>query len=298
MKFLAIILFFITLNTYADYCPIYISTGNVDFVQSSSDQSVAIDLHIYSFSSSNQCRQYDLGVTTGSANSYSRKLYNGAHSLNYNIYKSEYTSTPLRSINDARNNSERIRFRMDSWYTRITLYVRLPAPGSGLQNGLYTDTTQIKVYPRGNNTGGGYTNLTTNLNIQSNINLSLVARGGQYDENQTAYTLDFGSMSAGKLRSFDLIVKSNTGYRINVSSEYDGALAHNQNNSYKVGYNFGVNGSNMSLVGSKNSPRQIYSSNGASTNGQVIEIDISLLSVNGKLSGNYSDYIYFTAISN
>lgn len=298
MKYVAFFIFLFSFSTLAEYCPVYISVGDVNFSQLNTDQSVAVDVHIFRYSSSNQCKQYTLGVSTGSSNSYSRKLYNGGYDLNYNIYKTSTTSTTLRSINDASNNSQRIKFTMQSWYTKLTLYVRLPAPGSSLQNGLYTDTTQVQVYPRGNNTGGGVTNLTTNLNVQSDINISLVSRGGQYDENQTYYSLDFGSMSLGKTKSFDLIVKSNTGYQINVSSEYNGYLSHNDNSSYKIGYDFGVNGSNMSLVGSKSSPKQIYSSNSPSTNGQVIEIDVSLKSVSDKLSGNYTDYIYFTAISN
>lgn len=297
-----LILFFLLFssNIFGANCPVYISTGSVDFSQVNVDQSIAIDVHLYKFSMSNNCKQFDLGVTSGSANSYSRKLYNGGYSLSYNIYSSETTSTALRSVNDAQNNNERIRFKMDSWYTKITLYVRLPYWGNStiLQNGLYTDTTQIQVIPRGNNTGGGTRNLTTNLNVQSDINISLVNRGGQYDENQTSYSLDFGTMTTGKVRSMDLIVKSNTGYRINVSSEYDGSLTHNERPSYKVGYQFGVNGSYMSLVGSKTSPKQIYSSNSASQNGQVIEVDVSLLSTSDKLSGTYTDYIYFTAISN
>ncbi|WP_372652671.1 spore coat protein U domain-containing protein [Halobacteriovorax sp.] len=300
MRILILFFIFFSSSIFGANCPVYISAGNVDFSQVNVDQSVALDIHIYRFSTSNQCKNYDLGITSGSANSYSRKLYNGANTLNYNIYKDDSTSTALRSLNDAQNNSQRIRFQMNSWYTKLTVYVRLPYWGNStvLQNGLYTDTTQIQVYPRGNNSGGGSRNLTTNLNVQSDINISLVGRGGQYDENQTSYSLDFGTMSAGKVRSFDLIVKSNTGYRINVSSEYDGSLAHNDQSNYKVGYNFGVNGSDMSLVGSKSSPKQIYSSNSASQNGQVIEVDITLLNTSGKLSGSYTDYIYFTAISN
>lgn len=298
MKVFVVLAFIFSLNSLAANCPLFVSTGAVNFVQSTSDQSVAIDVHLFRYNTSSQCKKYELGVTTGSANSYSRKLYNGGYDLSYNIYRSSTTSTALRSVNDAQGNSQSIKFSMNSWYTKLTLYVRLPAPTLGLENGLYTDTTQIQVVPRGNNSGGGNTNLTTNLNVLSDINISLVGRGGQYNENQTSHTLNFGAMTTGKTRSFDLIVKANTGYQINVSSEYDGSLSHTQKPTYKVGYNFNVNGSSMSLVGSKNSPRLIYSSNSPNQNGQVIEIDVSLLNTDQKLSGAYSDYIYFTAISN
>ncbi|GEM_PF-6146862 len=300
MRLLIFFLILFSTNAFADYCPLFVRVGSVDFSQVTVDQSIAVDVDIYRFTTSNQCKQFDLGVSSGSANSYSRKLYNGTSTLNYNIYNDDSTSTALRSVNDAQNNNQRVRFKMDNFFKKITLYVRLPYWGNStsLENGLYTDTTQVQVYPRGNNTGGSSSNLITNLNVQSDVNISLVGRGGQYDENQTSYSLDFGTMTAGKMRSFDLIVKSNTGYRINVSSEYDGSLAHNENSSYKVGYNFSVNGSNMSLVGSKSSPKQIYASSSASQNGEVIEVDISLLSTSNKLSGTYTDYIYFTAISN
>ncbi len=298
MKIVLLLLILFSFKSFAENCYVYVTSPVANFTQSTSDQSIAVDLDLVKFSNSNRCRSYYLGFSKGSAGSYDRKLYNGGYSVNYNIYEKENTSKELWSAYE-NSSSRKIKVDMDSWYKRVTVYVKLPAPTSTLQTGLYTDSTQIQILPRSNgSTGGGFSQLTTNLNIQSDINLSLVGRGGQYDENQTSHTLNFGTMTTGKMRSFDLIVKANTGYRVSVSSEYDGSLAHNEKSNYKVGYTFSVNGSGMSLVGSKSSPKQIFSSNSPSQNGRVIEIDVSLLNTEQKLSGPYSDYIYFTAISN
>ncbi|OUR95468.1 hypothetical protein A9Q84_16680 [Halobacteriovorax marinus] len=301
MKSIITLCFLFSLNSLAVDCSLFVFVNDVYFVQTNSDQSLAVDVDVYRFNNHRKCKKYRLGITTGGSGNYSRKLYNGADSVDYNYHKRENSSSPIKDVLDAQGGQQRVDFKMNGIYKRVTFFARLPDPFSAgnVSTGLYLDTATINIVPRDGGTTGGYSvNISSYLNVQSDVNISLVERGGQFDPNRTAITLDYGLMTTGETRGFDLVVKSNSGYRISVSSENNGVMSHISQANFNVGYSFGVNGSSLSLVGSKLSPIDIFNSSSPSTStGDVIEIDVSILDTSNKLSGAYSDYIYFTATS-
>ncbi|WP_127716074.1 spore coat protein U domain-containing protein [Halobacteriovorax sp. HLS] len=302
MKFLILLLTLFSTHAMAVNCPMYAFVNSVNFVQMQADQSVAVDIDLYRFTSHNDCKKYSLGITTGSASSYSRKLYNAQHSVSYNFHENESTSKVIKDLDDG-NNSEHVSINFkNSYYQRVTVYARMPNPYSNgnLQTGLYSDNVTINIRPTKNGTTGGVSrSVSLYLNIQSDLNISLVEKGGAFNENSTFYSLSFIPMVGGQTKGMHLIVKSNSGYRITVSSENDGRLTHvNKPNGNTVDYTFSVNGVGRSLIGSLNNPDEIFYSPVASPNdGDVIDIDVTIDSVINKLSGTYRDHIYFNAIS-
>ena len=302
MKSLVLFLMIISSSSYAVNCPLFAFVNSVNFVQMQADQSVAVDIDFYRLSSDKDCKKYTLGITTGASSSYTRKLYNSQHSVDYNFHENESTTRVIKDLGDGSNNEHvSINFK-NSYYKRVTIYARMPNPYSNgnLQTGLYSDNVTINVRPDKNGTTGGLSrSLALYLNIQSDLNISLVEKGGAFNENSTFYSLSFVPMSGGQTKGMHLIVKSNSGYRITVSSENDGRLTHiNQPTGNTVDYTFSVNGVGRSLVGSLTSPDEIFYSPVASPNsGDIIDIDVTIDSVINKLSGTYRDHIYFNAIS-
>jgi len=302
MKSLILLCFLFSFNSFAAIdCQLFASVNDIYFVQTSSDQSIAVDVDVFRFNNNKKCKKFRLGVTTGGSGTYSRKLFNNSAVVDYNYHKNESTTSPIKDVLDAQGGSQRVDFKMNGFYKKVTFFARLPDPFAAgtVATGLYSDTATINIVPRTNGVTGGFSlNISSFLNVLSDVNISLVERGGQFDPNRTAITLDYGVMTTGESRGFDLVVKSNSGYKISVSSENNGVMAHIDQSSYQVGYSFGVNGNSLSLIGSKTSPIDIYnSSTPSTTTGDVIEIDVSILSTVNKLSGHYNDYIYFTATS-
>ena len=284
--------------SFGAHCPLIMFVSNVTFVQTDQDQSVALDVDLFKFGSS--CKKFKLGITTGDANNYNRRVYSGTDSIRYNFHPSDNTSTILKDVGVGNKKSNvKVDFK-NGFYKRITVYAKLPnAYASGNPDpGQYSDIVTVNVEPDGNNTGGATKNISVFLNIFSDLSISLVDKGQPFEEGRTNYALMYGTMVQGQTKGLSLIIKANSGYRVSVSSENDGALTHINSPSYKVNYSFIVNGQGRSLVGSKNNPTEIFYSPVASgNNGDVVDIDVSIGNVDNKLAGPYQDYIYFNAIS-
>jgi spore coat protein U-like protein len=282
-------------------CLLSISVSEVNFVQSEEDQSVAVTLNLIRENDDKKCKKYTLGISTGSSSSYNRKMYNGSESVEYNFYKDENTSKIIKDLVDGGDRDHvKIDFKKNNTKT-ITIFARMPNPyiGGVLVPGMYSDLVAVNIEASDKKAYGTSTaNLSVNLNIQSDINISLVDKGQPYQDNRTNYALFYGVMIAGQTKGLHLIVKSNSGYRITLSSEGNGRMRHVNRPLNYVDYNFAVNGSNMSLIGSKNNPIEVFSSPmGAPQDGEIIDLDVTIQSVDNKLSGTYRDFIYINAIS-
>jgi hypothetical protein len=265
------------------------------------DQSIAVEIDLYRFNSDKDCKKYELGISTGTASSYERRLYNGTSTVAYNFYETDRTTRIIKDIGDGnKDNNVSIDFKKN-YYKKVIIYAKMPNPyeSGNLLPGQYADTVSINIVPKKKNTTGGTSkNISLYLNVQSDLSICLVDKGQPYEEGRTNYALMYGTLVEGQTKGLDLIIKSNSGYRVTVSSENDGRLTHTNSTNYKIDYSFIVNGQSRSLVGSKNNPTEIYYSPVAShENGDVVDIDVSIGSVAGKLAGPYRDYIYFNAIS-
>lgn len=308
MKVLILFVYLFSINSFAKIkpgedvvCLLSISVNDVSFVQSEEDQSVAVNIELERHNSDKKCKKYTLGISTGSASSYDRKMYSGSSSVAYNFYKDESTSKIIKDLGDGGGQDHvTIDFRNDQSKT-ITIFARMPNPfvNGDLSPGLYSDLVSINIEAKDKKaTGLSSANLPVYLNIQSDINISLVDKGQAFQDNRTSYALHYGVMVAGQTKGLHLIVKANSGYQITVSSEGDGRMRHVDRQTNFVDYVFSVNNSNMSLVGSKNNPVDIfYSPTGSPSTGEVIDLDVTIQSVDNKLSGTYRDFIYINAIS-
>ena len=307
MKNLLVMILLYSLSSFVDAAPaketciLSISVNEVNFIQAKEDQSVAINIDLTRLNVKKECKKYSLGISTGNSSSYDRKMYNGSSNVSYNFYKNESTSKIIKDLSDGgKADHVSIDFK-NSLVKTVTIFARMPNPyiGGVLLPGLYSDLVSINIEASDKNaTGTSSVSMSVNLNIQADISISLVDKGQPYEENQTNYALHYGVMIAGQSKGLNLIVKSNSGYMITVTSEGDGRMRHTEDQNQFVDYVFTVNSSNMSLVGSKTTPVEIfYSSTGAPNDGEVIDLDVTIQSVENKLSGTYRDFIYINAIS-
>jgi hypothetical protein len=156
--------------------------------------------------------------------------------------------------------------------------------------GLYTDRLTLGLYQRA--AGTTYTKvadapLTVTINVNSQMTLA-VAGGGRKT------TLNFGDFVDGAIRSVNLLVFSNQGFRLVVRSDNGGvmkpidrvALAEGQ---WRVPYMIAVNRSGPVDL---SRARAISLGQGATAkSGLVIPVDVQIGSTKGQRAGIYRDVI-------
>lgn len=283
-------------------CGLSLSVDNVTFSWNGSSQIFTGNITAERTNNSNNCRNMEIGFSTGVAGNYNRAMESGGTQVAYNLYKDNSTNNPLKTINDANNNSERIRFRFKNnvLTENLTFEARLPVPNLGRTNlptGSYNDLITATIEPRRNNAVSSSVNFQVSLNLPPEIDISLVSPGGIFDPSQTNYTMNFNVISQGDSRQVDLKVKSNAGYSLSLSSQNGGALKHLTAN-YNIPYQLRVNGTPRSFSGA-GVPLVIGTGTGNTpAQGVNFALSVEVGDPNNKLAGNYEDVITVTATSN
>jgi len=99
--------------------------------------------------------------------------------------------------------------------------------GSGLAAGIYTNTFDISLYGRtGNNafTLKQTKSVAFNYTVDPTLELSVVPTGHPFNSAITSQSLDFGSLALNQTREADIIVQSNVGYQLSLTSLNNGKL--------------------------------------------------------------------------
>lgn len=127
--------------------------------------------------------------------------------------------------------------------------------------------------------------------VEKELSLSLVATGGVFDPLSTAKVMSFGELEAFEIRTADVIVKTNVGYRLKVSSVNDGQMIHSSGAS--VPYTLKASGSLINLIGSSSSPVVVSASAANSPPlGFLVPMELGVGAVTGnELGGEYSDIL-------
>lgn len=167
--------------------------------------------------------------------------------------------------------------------------------------GEYSDTFTVRLYE--GTLGSGSPSLEDSETVKlkytmaKKIDLSLVATGAPFNVADTAETMNFGTLTAGAVRTFDIGVKFNAGYRVRVSSLNQGNLKHASQND-TVPYTLRVNSSVVNLAGSNSSPVQVSTGSGVSpTNGLALSSSVTIGALGNARAGNYSDTVTVTVVT-
>ncbi len=250
---------------------------------------------------SSNCGNFFLGFTRGWSSTYNRYATNLANGdkINYNLYKNSGATQVLKNPSDISSDNDVIlgtiaknETKTFTYYFSINPYSSAAMPKSGT----YIDYVQVQAY------SGfwsaivayeGYRNLYVQIYVPKLVSLSLVDTGGAFNPTDTTHVLDFGELEQNEELSFDLIIQSNSGYNVTLSSLNSGVLknttAATGNNT--VGYDLYVNNVVKSLM----SPNVVASStNSTPSGGNRIPIKVKIKAVDNKEPGTYTDYVTVT----
>jgi hypothetical protein len=250
-----------------------------------------------------KCDNFLIGFSQGQSNSYSRVATNSGNgtTIPYNLYKTSSSTTMLRRIEDSSSLSQILNGTIaKNSSVNVDYYFKIGSLSttSLTRAGLYKDTITLAL-----NSGdlvdfsAEITNtLQVNILVPKMASLSLVNNGAAFDSAATNKTLDFGELTDNEDMSFDVIVLSNAGYNLSVSStngqllKLQGAGSTTQS---QINYNFYAN-SNLKDI-SSSSPVSIMTGSGVTpTQGTRIPVKVVIQSVTGKDPGVYQDYVTFT----
>jgi spore coat protein U-like protein len=250
-----------------------------------------------------KCDTYLIGFSEGGAASYNRTAINPVNgaTIPYNLYKGINSTTMLRRIEDASSLSQVLN-GVIARNTSVdeTYYFKLGNLNSFslTRGGLYKDTLNLTVDSgSGNNfTAESADILQVNINVPKMASLSLVNTGGSFDDSSTAKTLEFGEMKENDEMSFDVIVLSNAGYNLSVSSLNSQKMqlqGRAPTTNSQINYLFYANSKLKNI--SSSSPISIMTGSGVTpTQGTRVPFKVIIQSVTGKEPGIYQDYLTFT----
>lgn len=242
----------------------------------------------------------------GSGGSYNnRRLVQNSYSVPMNIYKDSAHTQILKQLPDATTTADVITGTFPNGNPSpstitITFYPQL---GSTSYNrfGSYTDSFRGKVYngtPAANFGEEDHADINMTYTMAKKIDLSIVPTGGVFNLADVTENISFGSLVAGAVRTFDILVKYNAGYLVKISSANQGRLKH-ASYTDTVPYTLAVNSSAVSLSGSNTSPVTVTSGTGVSpANGLLLSSSVTINSVGNARAGNYSDQLTVTVQTN
>lgn len=302
-KALSALLFLMSAHTFAA-CFYSLNANAINYTVTDINSPVQFQLNLNRGKSNAQkCGTFIMGISEGIASNYDRMARNPLNNetISYNLYKTSNSTTMLRSINAASSMSQLLSGNVGrNSSTDVNYFFKLGnLSNSALtRGGVYKDTLTIDVdsgdwnlyYPEITGT------LQVNINVPKMASLSLVNSGAAYDSASTNKTLDFGELTDNEDLSFDVIVLSNAGYNLSVSSlnqqvmQLQGATPGTAN---QISYLFYAN-SNLKNISSP-SPVSIMSGSGVTPiYGTRIPVKVVIQSVSGKNPGIYQDYLTFT----
>lgn len=306
MKFiLAFLLSLFSFHTFAQSCNYQFDQGqiNVNFVGNEviMNFTMTVSRPSTSQSPSARCDVAALFFSTGQANSYNRKVFKNSSTISYQLENINPTGT-LKNINDATGPNEYLSVHIGNNQTKqLQGIFRMPMQNMPGGSGHYQDRVRVDLYGYGNPNNPLWhmqKELVINVQTQSVTNLSIVPVGAPHDPSQTYVTLNMGSMYPGLQKAVDVMVHSNIGYSLRVSSQNNGRMRHTWQNGF-VPYEMKLGGNTLNLSNSQSNPvTAVVNPNGSVPGGDRFNVAVKIGNIAGQPLGDYQDNITFTMISN
>jgi hypothetical protein len=223
-------------------------------------------------------------------------MLNWTDTFPYQLYRTFPYVDVLKDVADAMSNSDVIynTFATDAGSTQNVESYRAVLGSSGSKPvGIYEDWVTVRLFEGtlSNYVLKGTAYVGFVYSVTRSVDLSLVPTGGAFDLNSTSMTLDFGTMYAGEAKAFDIVIETNGGYSLSMSS-LNGVQMKHVSAIGSVPYSVRVNGNAVSL-GSGNAT--VATGSGVSPlGGNRVPVALTIGSLSNSVSGNYSDSITVT----
>lgn len=304
-------------NGFADCTrsDIQISLVNPFIVNFNLAQTQAVNLTINHgpFSGSRRC-VYAIVANYGRANNFAnRRLENfTSDQLTFNIHKALPVSNAniLRDQVDVTNNNQILispHFNSSpaSQSQVKTFYASLPSIPVNLNPGIYMESLVLKVVARpvDDTTSGvqvwpvvAETAITFVYQKPSVLDISIVDSGQPFNSQDKSQLMSFGKLSTGLTQSADVMIDTNVGYRLFLSSVNDGFLRH-RTATDTIPYSITVDASPVNLAGSSLTPVNVINQPLSSPAGGFrlpVVVTVGAMTNNEK-GGSYFDTLIFRA---
>ncbi len=251
---------------------------------------------------------FNYGFYGTSFNSRAMRNDTQTDTIPFNVYSnSSYTTNAIiRLDSDANNNSHVILqppyfpYSGSTQSLTKTFFAQIGSVPSGAPAGVYTEILTLSIASRRRLNNFYNWNVRTTRPIQfmyrieKVVDISLVSSGGVFDPLATARVMNFGELDSLESQSAEILISTNVGYRLSVSSQNNGNLKH-LNFSDLVPYSLTVGGAPINLAGSSTTPVSLSSSPGNSPPGGFsLPLNVQLGTLSGnEPGGRYSDVIQF-----
>lgn len=267
------------------------------------------------FTGSNNCYYFN-DLSYGAAASFLNRELNNITTAGNTINFNTYSALPV-------NNNTIIRLAEEATQNSHVIYQNTPfSPSASTQvqsrtfiselgtipvnspPGIYTESLIFRLRSRDSfPPAGDYSSFQVSdtravqliYEIPKVLDISLVNSGDSFDENQTSKLMSFTNLQTGNSMTASVIIQTNVGYRLILSSTNDGLMQHNST-SATIPYTMTVSGSIINLGSSSTIPVEVSSQAGSSPSaGFTIPLNVTIGTIVGnEIGGRYSDIIAMT----
>lgn len=242
------------------------------------------------------CNRYYVTFGKGGENVYARKASFDGAKVSYNLYREGRARNLLKELPEADKNSAiegKFPSSRPNQIASKVFWFHVPEITTLPKSGIYRDRVRLKLYAHKleHSRYESSIDMPIEIHVGPVISLSLLDEGRSFDENQTTHTMNFGTLTQGRVGRMDIRVRANLGHKLYLSSLNNGALKHDFS-SDNVSYEMTVAGRNVSLSGS--ATRAVLageSSVPSPEDGTLYQVGVKIGNVSNKRAGNYKDII-------
>ncbi|MFL5815462.1 MAG: spore coat protein U domain-containing protein [Bdellovibrionia bacterium] len=269
------------------------TASSVNFNSSSAQQ---ITVNVRRNNTNHGC-DYFLTFSRGMSMNYNRQMFKGSDVAPYQLYRTFPYADVLKDLSDAVTNSDIIASAFPDNAGSVQnseSYRAVLGNVSSSPVGLYFDTVTVRLYE--GTLSSYFLRDTSTVNLQysstRSIDLSLVPTGGAFSTSATSMSLDFGTMYTGESKAFDIVLVTNAGYSLSMSSQNAGQMKHASLTSSAVPYTLTVNSTPISLGGGST---VVARGSGASpSGGSRVPVVVTIGELANSVSGTYKDSVTVT----
>lgn len=253
---------------------------------------------------------YFITLSAGQSGNFSqRKLMHDVHTLNYNAYINASKGSILKALPTATqgetitgslavlgglNQTANHSFAWTIDPLQIVPASATPYSDPSLTLSLYSGLIL------GINTLEDSRTVTFQAHAESSVDVSLVESGAPFDINNTVQVIDFGTLVSGEQRGFDVVVRSNNGYRVTMQSENRQRMIHERAPTIPdtINYTVTLDGAEIDLA-SGIAAEAIRGTGTTPATGNRFPIEFTIGNLTGsEAGGTYSDVITVEVTAN
>jgi hypothetical protein len=256
----------------------------------------------------------DITFGKGHAANYTRYVLNSStNELDYQLFGDSGLTHILKDAPDVTSINDVLSYTFSSAPNQsqtLTYYFQIPQLTATSPTykpyGGYSDNVVVRVYENTsgnpssiasvNTTAPVTSTLNINIQIQQIIELCFGTASSGFNPSNLTQTLNFGDVTTSKTQTSNILVLSNAGYAISLTSTNGGVLKNTSApSSPSIPYTLSFNGSALPL--STSPALGVSKSTITTANGDSYPISITTTTTNNVLTGNFSDSISITAIT-